>query len=403
MMKITRLPWCLVLLVVIAGCGDNRSAVTPTLDAPPFLDVAMSQDEIDALKPGDPAFAMVEREDGIHFEPIVLGRQYDDGNQHFLLFKDPQLRFGIGDSGSPILGQNGKTIGALSGSLGGDSVTITLITNMLAAMDPGQRTTTGFRDDLAWYAIGLSKIQRQRLRDAGIPVNDFDVEPLMSSPLTKGDSRRSVAAGRSMAVVMFEGPLASVYMAGTVTHAIDENEMIAFGHSIWWWGALDRALAAKPALVVQFVNDPPMENAKLALPVGEVEGGITQDRYYGILFDRNADVDGVDIVVNANGDTTTHRIYHLDSIDHESSVFLVGLDSIVHKMFDGSQPGSFPTNVTITWGDESTSTVELGGVDWAGGALSVWYGIDGAADFYNMKRLEVTLEMKTGQPPLQNR
>jgi hypothetical protein len=67
-----------------------------------------------------------------------------------------------------------------------------------------------------------------------------------------------------MAAVLFDGPLVSLYAVGTVTHAIDAGQMVAFGHPLFWDGQPAFPMPVTPARVVQFVNAPVFGNFKLA-------------------------------------------------------------------------------------------------------------------------------------------
>ena len=397
----------IVFFVFLPACSkdhnsDNSSNVS-------FLDQAMTQSEIDALNPGDPAYAMVDRENGIWMVPITLGYRYTIGSSDYLTFKDDDLKFGYGDSGSPILNSEGKTIGALSGTYGGNNIVITPISamltsvgiNNLAALAAVSRSSSlqgaGIEQHkLAWFATGVDAEGKSMLRSAGIPVSDFDPRLLLSNgavayvPKAAAVAMYSVAAGHSMAVVPFSGPLVNIFAIGTATYTIDNDKIIAFGHSLNWDGQPTFNMPVTPAKVVQFVRDPLYGSFKLAVPVGEIMGGIVQDRSNGILISRAANIDWIELKINAGGATTTHRVCRLDDQDLLASFIGSGLNSVVRDQFDVAYPGDRQTSITVTYIGGSTNTTDLGLVNWSGsGGFTVWYSV--VNEISTVNKIEITV------------
>ena len=399
----------LIVLVVFSlftqACSNSD---TPALT---FLDQAMTQAEIDALQPGDPAYAVVDREDGIRMVPITLGHRYTTGSSDYLTFRDDNAQFGYGDSGTPILNFEGKTIGALSGTYGGDNIVITPISAMLASVNSGTLAAVATvsrgsslqgagieQNKLAWFATGVDAEGKNMLRSAGIPVSDFDLRPVLSNdagayaPQTAATNAitYSVAAGHSMAVVPFSGPMVNIYAIGTATHTIDNDRIVAFGHSLNWDGQPTFNMPVTPAKVVQFVHDPVFGSFKLAVPVGEIMGGIVQDRSKAILVSRTANVSLVELKVNAGGSTTTHRVSRLDDQDMLASFIGSGLNSVVRGQLDVAYPGDRQTSITVTHTDDTTTTSDLGMVNWSGsGGWLVWDFV--MPVFSTVNKIEVTV------------
>jgi hypothetical protein len=330
---------------------------------------------------------MVDREDGIRMVPITLGHRYTTGSIDYLTFKDDNAQFGYGDSGTPILNFEGKTMGALSGTYGGDNIVITPISAMLASVNSGTLAAVAAvsrsssiqeagieRNKLAWFATGVDAEGRNVLRSAGIPVSDFDPHVVFSNnagayapqaAATNGTTY-SVAAGHSMAVVPFSGPRVNIYAIGTATHAIDNDRIVAFGHSLNWDGQPTFNMPVTPAKVVQFVHDPVFGSFKLAVPIGEIMGGIVQDRSKGILISRTANVSLVELKVSAGGSTTTHRVSRLDDQGMLASFIGSGLNSVVRGQLDIGYPGVHQTSITVTHIDGTFATSDFGMVDWSG-------------------------------------
>jgi hypothetical protein len=376
-----------------------------------FLDQAMTQSEIDSLQPGDPAYAMVDREDGIRMVPITLGHRYTSGSVDYLTFKDDNAQFGYGDSGTPILNSEGKTMGALSGTYGGDNIVITPISAMLASVNSGTLAAAAAassssslqgagieQNKLAWFATGVDAEGRNRLRSAGIPVSDLDPRLVLSNSAgayapqaaVTNAITYSVAAGRSMAVVPFSGPMVNIYAIGTATHAIDHDRIVAFGHSLNWDGQPAFNMPVTPAKIVQFVHDPVFGSFKLAVPVGEIMGGIVQDRSKGILISRTANVSLVELKVSAGGSTTTHRISRLDDQGMLASFISSGLTSVVQDQLDIGYPGYHQTSITVTHTDGTFTTSDLGMVNWSGyGGWQVWDFV--MPVFSTVNKIEVTV------------
>jgi len=386
--------WFVAVSVVLSGCGgsqsdNNGSKVT-------FLDQAMTQAEIDALATGTPAYAMVEREDGIKLVPITLGARYTLGSSDYLTFKDSDRQFGSGDSGSPILNMEGKTIGALSGSFGGDNIVITPISTMISAVGSVSSASTssaGIKNKLAWYATGVSPAGQEKLRNAGIPISDYDTRQVTkkaAKTAALADTTYALAPGRSMAVVPFDGPIVSLFAVGTVTHAIDADQMVAFGHSMNWDGQPTYSMPVFPAKIVQFVRDPVFGSFKLAVPVGSVQGGIVQDRSSAIMVSRTAKVEWVELKVNAGGTSTTHRACRLDNLNFQAQLMAVGLDGIVQGQLNIGSPGVFQTSIKITYSDNTTALIDLGSVDWSYyGGWMIWNYV--APELSRISKVEITL------------
>jgi hypothetical protein len=388
-MNKTTLTLVVLAVLALAGCGGNGASGNGSASVN-FADVPMSTNEINALQPGDQAYVMVEREDGIKFHRVTLGQRYTAGADDYLTFRDTERRFGFGDSGSPVLlVSNGKTIGALSGSFGGDNVLITPIDRMLESVGRRPSAPSGFNGQVAWFATGLSEQTRQRFRDAGIPISGFDLSNAASRATTRGPS--ALQAGRSLAVVPFDGPLVSIFAIGSATHAPNMYELLAFGHSLNYDGQPFYSMPVRAARVVQFVNDPVWGSFKLAVPVGGDEGAISQDRAAGVLVDRSRSASLIEIVVNANSETTTHRVSRLDGESMNETFFANGLSQVGVAMLDNGSPGYRHTLVTVTHHDNSTSFYDLGFVDWDWyfGGFYVWEAI--RAEYGSAKKVEVTL------------
>jgi hypothetical protein len=398
--------------IVLMACSlfPQACSSTDNTAATFFLDQAMTQTEIDSLQPGDPAYAMVDREDGVRMVPITLGHRYTSGSNDYLTFKDDSAQFGSGDSGAPILNSGGKTMGALSGTYGGDNIVITPITAMLTSVGSGTLAAAAAvsrsaslqgagieQNKLAWFATGVDAEGRTMLRSAGIPVSDLDPQLALSNaarayaPQAAANAMTySVAAGRSMAVVPFSGPRVNIYAIGTATHAIDTDRIIAFGHSLNWDGQPTFSMPVTPAKVVQFVHDPVYGSFKLAVPVGEIMGGIVLDRSKGILVSRTANVSLVELKVNAGGSTTTHRVSRIDDQGLLGSFIGSGLTSVVRGQFDIAYPGDHQTSVTVTHIDSTTTTTDLGMVSWSGsGGWQVWDVV--MPVFSTANKIEVTV------------
>lgn len=397
-----------VFFVFLPACRKDHNTDNANVS---FLDQAMTRSEIDALNPGDPAYAMVDREDGIRMVPITLGYRYTIGSSDYLTFKDDDLKFGSGDSGSPILNSEGKTIGALSGTYGGNNIVVTPISAMLTSVGSGTlaaviavgrkspfQAAGIVENKLAWFATGVDAEGKSMLRSAGIPVSDFDPRPVLSNgagayvpkAAATDITTYSVAAGHSMAVVQFSGPLVNIFAIGTATYTIDNDKIIAFGHSMNWDGQPTFNMPVTPAKVVQFVRDPVYGSFKLAVPVGEIMGGIVQDRSNGILISRNANIDWIDLKVNAGGVTTTHRVCRLDDQHLLASFIGSGLNSVVQDQFDVASPGDHQTSITVSYIDGSTNTTDLGLVNWSGsGGFTVWYSV--MNNISTVNKIEITV------------
>jgi hypothetical protein len=383
----------MICLSLLLGCGSSGGSGSSSSFNGNFLDQAMTSSEIDVLSTGDHAYAMVERENGIEYVPITLENRFTVGSEDYLTFKDPEHNFGAGDSGSPILNPEGKTIGALSGTFGGDSIAITPITSMLAAVGqspaPSVAGVSSIQNRLVWFASGVNAAGRDLLRNAGIPVVDYAVQPAPQMTAAKAavsSPTYTVEAGHSIAVLPFSGPLVNIFAIGTATHRIDADNLVAFGHSMNWDGEPAYAMPVTSARVVQFVNDPVSGSFKLAVPTGAIAGGIVQDRSSAILISSTANVRPVSLIVNAGGTTTTHQLYR-SSMD--PNLFTTGLFSIVCDQLDNGSPGTFQTTMTVTYDDDTTNTYDMGQYYWSGYDYSLWSAI--SSDFSRITAVEITL------------
>lgn len=353
--------------ILIAGCGGSGTSLgngggTTTIN---FQNIALSTAQIDALQPGTTIYAMVDRENGIVFKPVKLGNRYTAGSDDFLTFVDDNRQFGPGDSGSPMLTADGKTIGALSGSFGGNNVLITPIDRMLNTVHRSPASGSQVNNQLVWIASGFSAEDKAKLRQAGYRIPDIDPSRASMAPSGRGGSGWDIGAGKSLAVMYLDGPLLQFFAVGSATHAKTKNELLAFGHRDWWTGQLTHPTPVRPARVVQFVNDPVFGSFKLAVPVGDVEAGLTADRASGVLIDRGATINRLELVIRANGAETTHWVSRIDNAQFGgmSQYFSAGADRIITTMFDSRNLGLFTVEAEITTGGATSVTV-LGPYEW---------------------------------------
>lgn len=379
----------------LAACNSKDDPATDPCAGVTFLDEAATQAEVDAVVAGDRACALVDREEGLRLVPITLGVRYTSGTNDFLTFRDPDLLFGRGDSGSPILGLDGKTLGALSGSFGGDNVLVTPMPAMRAALGGGAPAAgSAGRDSLSWFASGVPASRRAILRGAGIPLLDLDMPGASAPTLQKGAltaqaSAPALAPGRSVAIVPFDGPLVRLFAIGTATHAVDADHLLALGHPLSWTGQPAHSWPVYPATVVQFVHSP-LGSSKLAVPAGAIAGGVVQDRSSGIAISRAAQFARVELVVSANGSTTSHHFSLSGEASLDFGLFLA-IDSVVAAHFDVGAPGRHPTTLVATSADGMTSTLDMGSVDWTqSGALPIWFAV--GTELATTRKLEITVQ-----------
>jgi hypothetical protein len=390
MKKVTQSITAILIALLVVGCGGNGAGTGSGSNTNvAFRDVPLTTTQINALKAGDRAFAMVERESGIVFVPITLGNRYTAGANDYLTFKDSDAKFGFGDSGSPILTPDGHTIGALSGSYGGDNVLITPADKMLSAVGrQASASNQSFQTKLAWFGVGVSDRAVNEFKESNI--HFIDAGPTSQAhAATRGGPGFELIAGRSMAVVPFDGPLVKMFAIGTLTHDLNKNESVGFGHPLNWDGSPFNGMPVSPARVVAFVRDPFWGSFKLAVPAGEFQGGIAQDRNTGILVERTRETQWINLVVNANGRSTTHRVCRLDDMNFQSLFVANGLDSVAQLMFDNGNPGWHETNITLTFANNETMTLEPGFYNWAFAGYDVWSAI--ADHWLHTVRVEITI------------
>lgn len=378
------------LAIALTGCGGNGGGTTTSPNRT-FLDLPATAGELATLKAGDKAFAMVEREDGIKFVPITLGNTYVSGSDLFYTFKSPERDFGFGDSGSPIVLPNGKTIGALSGSFGGDNVLITPIDKMLSAVGRGQANASdqSFQTKLAWFGVGMSDRAVNKFKESNI--HFIDAGPTSQAhAATRGGQDFELTAGKSMAAVAFDGPLVQMFAIGTLTHNLNENEAIGFGHPLNWDGSPFNGMPVSPARVVAFVKDPLWGSFKLAVPTGEFEGGIAQDRSKSVLINRSLVTQWVSLTVITNSRATTHRICRFDDLRDQELFLAEGLGSVVPRLFDQSNLGLRETVVKMYFHGGKTLTLEPAPYDWSRNAsYDIWAAI--ADQWSNVHKVEITI------------
>jgi hypothetical protein len=119
-------------------------------------------------------------------------------------------------------------------------------------------------------------------------------------------------------------------------------------------------------------------------------GGIVQDRSNGILISRAANIDWIELKINAGGATTIHRVCRLDDQDLLASFIGSGLNSVVRDQFDVAYPGDRQTSITVTYIGGPTNTTDLGLVNWSGsGGFTVWYSV--VNEISTVNKIEITV------------
>jgi hypothetical protein len=228
---------------------------------------------------------------------VTFDGTYEMAGERLIFCTTPEkLIVGAGDSGSPLLTEDGKVVGALcygfsfaNNQFAARAIEDMTTINTIAAIssESGKKISSLFKEmDLVWYVNGMDKNRLNKYHGNkasalyGENTQFYKLQPIQkkSASIATVDT---VIPGNSIAVMLVSGDLFSMGAIGTLSYIKSDHKVLAFGHS---FGALPISARTVLANMVTMINSGE-EAFKVAVPSTSVIGSLIKDTETGVVID----------------------------------------------------------------------------------------------------------------------
>jgi len=238
---------------------------------------------------------------------IFFDAVYDFFGERLIFCKCPDdILIGYGDSGSPVLTEDGRVAGALCYGFWGSCTQFAArsIEDLLSIETINSTNTITHNAELVGSGMDFRSIKPVSFI-AGFDEefikryahtdkfnffsrHDFSVNNIsLNHGLNKfsAETANDVIPGMSIAIMEIFGDLIAGGITGTASYQ-DENKIFAFGHgafSSYWWPVPLNA-PVHTAQVITFIESE-FESQKITIPTPDVIGALAIDKFSGIMVD----------------------------------------------------------------------------------------------------------------------
>jgi hypothetical protein len=242
-----------------------------------------------------------------------------------------KLVIGEGDSGSPLLTEDGEVVGALcyGFEFANNQFAARAIEDMLAikadkvTLKSSKKSANLLKElGLVYFVNGMDKSVIERYK--GKEKSNFYNNAHFFNGQRRSEKSASIMAldntipGNSIAVLIVEGDLYTMGAVGTLSYINENNKLFAFGHQ---FGAGTLSAPVKNAEMVTMINSDWMAS-KWAVPTARLIGSLTGDTETGVLIDPavSPKVFIHSVVMNLSG-TTAQDYGNQISVNHQIANF----------------------------------------------------------------------------------
>ena len=304
-----------------SGEANDNGSIIYGITTPPTGYAAFST--LSSLQSGDALKLRLNRtgtqidEHTVYFDSI-----YDGGERLLLLKTDKKLIVGAGDSGSPVLTEEGKVVAALCYGWNDNKYFFAAraiedmldLQNLPSAQRIQSNTVSNF--DL----LGLSgpAVELRKTHSFFSRPNSYAVKAYSGRAKDVQEYRSNYASvdtlqpGNTIAVIDVYGDLTMIAAYGTISYSLNE-EWLAFGHNYNLSGE-QISKPVYPAKMITMIDRFPVAR-KLTQAYGDSVGAMTADYFEGIRIKRGATAPMISTTTQLNYDNITKNYTHQVAYD----------------------------------------------------------------------------------------
>ncbi len=348
-----------LLCIVHLGCQNasdcdcsSRTSSDPGTPVTTASDQRIPFDEVASFAPGTRMRLLLNRQGTeVRSYEVTFEGALKDGTERLIIARTPPtLVVGAGDSGSPLLTEDGRVAGILCyGYFGANYQFLARAIDDVVAVGPAalppalakaQSAKAMQTLPLSYQASGIDQKMLLRL---GVPEKyraRFNLVEGSGSSLRKShqaSSSTGLIPGMSIALHEVSGDVISFYAVGTIS-AVSDSLIHAFGHS---YAALANRLVAKPITLasMQSMIESVFFAMKAAQSIDQPVGTLIRDDFNAVLIDRRKTAPTITSTVKIRGSEGgeqifTHHVSHDVDRGWERILFELSTTSAIDRILE---------------------------------------------------------------------